>query len=90
MVNPSSIEVAVHSRVKTDKRDALKLAGLREAGRLKGVRVPSEKQESQRLLSRTRQKLEKKLDEQAAQDRERENLPLRTGHRPSGSENSCQ
>lgn len=57
VVNPSSVEVAVHNRVKTDKRDALKLAGLREAGRLKGVRVPSEKQESQRLLTRTRQEL---------------------------------
>lgn len=57
VVNPSSVEVAVHNRVKTDKRDALKLAGLREARRLKGVRVPSEKQESQRLLTRTRQEL---------------------------------
>jgi transposase len=57
VVNPGSVEAAVHNRVKTDKRDALKLAGLREAGRLKGVRIPSEQQESQRLLTRTRQQL---------------------------------
>lgn len=57
VVNPSSVEAAVHNRVKTDKRDALKLAGLREARRLKGVRVPSEKEENRRLLTRTRQQL---------------------------------
>ncbi len=57
MVNPGSIEVAVHNRVKTDKRDALKLATLLEAGRLKGIRVPSPQQEQQRLLTRTRQQL---------------------------------
>lgn len=57
VVNPSSVEAAVHNRVKTDKRDALKLAGLREAGRLKGVRIPSEKEERRRLLTRSRQQL---------------------------------
>ena len=55
VVNAGSIEVAVHNRVKTDKRDALKLATLHEAGRLKGIRIPTEKEEQQRLLSRTRQ-----------------------------------
>ncbi|MES1025118.1 MULTISPECIES: transposase [Cyanophyceae] len=57
VVNAASIETTVHNRVKTDKRDALKLASLLEAGRLKGIRVPSEKEETQRLLSRTRQQL---------------------------------
>ena len=57
VVNPGSIEVAVHNRVKTDKRDALKIATLNEAGRLKGIRVPSVEQEQQRLLTRTRQQL---------------------------------
>ncbi|MDJ0574373.1 MAG: hypothetical protein QNJ65_04315 [Xenococcaceae cyanobacterium MO_234.B1] len=38
VVNPGSIEVAIHNRVKTDKRDALHLATLLEAGRLKGIR----------------------------------------------------
>ena len=57
VVNPGSIEVAVHNRVKTDKRDALKIANLLEARRLKGIRVPSLQQEQQRLLTRTRQQL---------------------------------
>ena len=57
VVNPGSIEVAIHNRVKTDKRDALKIATLHEAGRLKGIRVPSPQQEQQRLLTRTRQQL---------------------------------
>ena len=57
VVNPGSIEVAIHNRVKTDKRDALKIATLLEAGRLKGIRVPSPQQEQERLLTRTRQQL---------------------------------
>ncbi len=57
VVNPGSIEIAVHNRVKTDKRDALKMATLLEAGRLKGIRVPTKEQEMQRLLTRTRQQL---------------------------------
>lgn len=44
VVNPGSLEVAIHNRVKTDKRDALKLATLLEAGRLEGIRIPSEKE----------------------------------------------
>ena len=55
VVNPASIEVAVNNRVKTDKRDALKIATLLEAGRLQGIRVPSPQQEQERLLTRTRQ-----------------------------------
>jgi transposase len=57
VVNPASIEVAVNNRVKTDKRDALKMANLLEAGRLKGIRIPSEQEEQQRLLTRTREQL---------------------------------
>ena len=57
VVNAASVETTVHNRVKTDKRDALKLASLLEAARLKGIRVPSQKQEAQRLLTRTRQQL---------------------------------
>ena len=41
VVNPASIEVAVNNRVKTDKRDALKMATLLEGGRLKGIRIPT-------------------------------------------------
>ena len=57
VVHVPSIEVAVHDRVKTDKRDAKKLASLLEAGRLKGNRVPTEEEELHRMLSRTRQQL---------------------------------
>jgi transposase len=57
VVNPASIEVAVNNRVKTDKRDALKMATLLEAGRLKGIRIPTEEEEQGRLLTRTRQQL---------------------------------
>ncbi len=57
VVNPASIEVAVNNRVKTDKRDALKMATLHEAGRLKGIRIPTPEQEQHRLLTRTRQQL---------------------------------
>ncbi|MDJ0714652.1 MAG: transposase [Prochloraceae cyanobacterium] len=57
VVNPASVEVAVHNRVKTDKRDALKLATLLEVGRLKGIRIPTEEEEYKRMLTRTRQQL---------------------------------
>lgn len=57
VVNAASVEVTVNNRVKTDKQDALKLASLLEARRLKGIRIPSEQQEHQRLLTRTRQQL---------------------------------
>ena len=57
VVNPGSIEVAINNRVKTDKRDARKIATLLEARRLTGIRVPSPQQEQERMLTRTRQQL---------------------------------
>lgn len=57
VVHAASIEVAVNDRVKTDKRDAQKMAALLEAGRLKGNRIPSESEEQRRMLTRTRQQL---------------------------------
>ena len=57
VVHAASIEVAVNDRVKTDKRDAMKLSTLLEAKRLKGIRIPSEEEESHRILSRTREQL---------------------------------
>jgi transposase len=39
VVNAGSIEVASRDRVKTDRRDSLKLASLLECGRLRGIRV---------------------------------------------------
>lgn len=57
VVNAGSIEVAVRDRVKTDRRDSLKLASLLECGRLRGIRVPSVEVEENRLLHRTREQL---------------------------------
>ncbi len=57
VVHAAAVEIAAHNRVKTDKRDAAKLAEQLEAGRLRGIRVPSEAQEQNRLLSRTREQL---------------------------------
>ena len=57
VVHAAGIETALHNRVKTDKRDAYKLATLLEAGRLKGIRIPSDIEERHRLLTRTRQQL---------------------------------
>ena len=59
VVNPGSVEVSSHNRVKTDKRDAAKLATQLEAGRLRGIHIPSQEQEHQRLLSRSRRQLVK-------------------------------
>lgn len=57
VVNPASIEVSAHNRVKTDKRDAQKIALLLEAGRLKSIHIPSQQAEQKRLLTRTREQL---------------------------------
>lgn len=57
VVNPASIEVEAGNRVKTDKRDSLKMAEQLDAKRLRGIYVPSEEQESKRLLTRTRMQL---------------------------------
>lgn len=57
VVHAGSIEVAIRDRVKTDKRDSLKLASLLECGRLRGIRVPSIEEERSRLFHRTREQL---------------------------------
>lgn len=57
VVHAAAVEVTVYNRVKTDKREAVKLAQQLEAGRLQGIRTPSEVQEQHCLLSRTREQL---------------------------------
>lgn len=57
VVHAASIEVAANDRVKTDKRDSLKMATQLSAGRLRGIRVPSIEEEYRRLLPRTREQL---------------------------------
>src|SRR5215468_10957883 len=54
VVNPASIAVAANDKVKTDRRDAKKLAIDLADGRLRGISVPTEEEELARLLPRTR------------------------------------
>jgi transposase len=63
VVAPSLIPVRPGDRVKTDRRDALKLARLLRSGELTAVAVPTPEQEALRALSRAR--------ESAAGDRHR-------------------
>ena len=55
VVNAASIEVSSRDRVKTDKRDAVKIAKQLASGFLKGIHVPSERREAKRSLSRLRE-----------------------------------
>src|SRR5882724_1978369 len=54
VVNPASVAVAANDKVKTDRRDAKKLAIDVADGRLRGISVPTEAEELARLLPRTR------------------------------------
>lgn len=56
VVHAASIEVSL-KKAKTDRRDAQKMAEQLEAGRLKGIRVPSETEELLRLKTRLREQL---------------------------------
>ena len=82
VVAPSQIPKAPGERIKTDRRDALKLARLLRSGDLTPVWVPDQEQERMRDLSRAR-------DDMKAQERKaRQQLNaflLRHGHHwPSG------
>lgn len=59
VVHPSSIEMATNDRVKTDKRDSLKIATQLSLGRLKSVYIPSIEQEACRSITRLRATLAK-------------------------------
>lgn len=54
IVHPAGIEVAARVRVKTDKRDAVKIASQLSSGRLRGIPVPTEEREGYREISRLR------------------------------------
>lgn len=54
VVNPGSIETASRDRVKTDKRDAKKIAEQLSDGRLKCIYIPSIEEELLRLYTRHR------------------------------------
>jgi transposase len=57
VVNAASIEINARDRVKTDKRDATKIATQLSQGRLRGIRIPSEEEERKRTITRTREQL---------------------------------
>ncbi len=59
IVHPGAIEVATRDRVKTDKRDAKKMAVQLAAGRLQGIYVPTLEQEAKRSASRLRDNIVK-------------------------------
>jgi len=54
VVAPSKIERAAGDRVKTDKKDALKLARLHRSGDLKGIHIPDPTDEAVRDVCRAR------------------------------------
>ncbi|MDQ3230715.1 MAG: IS110 family transposase [Pseudobdellovibrionaceae bacterium] len=57
VVNAASIKVAANDRVKTDRRDAKKIAWALSKGDLVGIHIPTEDEELSRLLPRTRAQL---------------------------------
>lgn len=57
VVHPASIQISARDRVKTDKRDSLKMARQLSNGDLKPIRIPSEQRERFRMLTRTREAL---------------------------------
>lgn len=57
VVHAASVETSSRDRVKTDKRDSLKLATQLADGRLKGIHVPSTERENYREVSRLREKI---------------------------------
>src|SRR5512141_2068405 len=57
VTHPASIQVSARDRVKTDKRDSLKMAKQLSNGELNGINVPNEERERFRMLTRTRDKL---------------------------------
>lgn len=54
VVHPASIEAQLNDRVKTDKKDSLKIAFQLSQRRLKGIYIPTIEQESFRSVSRLR------------------------------------
>jgi len=67
VVDAAGMEVAAGNRVKTDKRDSLKIATHLSCGRLKGIHVPSVEREDKRAITRLRQTFAKQRSRVACQ-----------------------
>jgi transposase len=63
VVHASSIEINSRDRVKTDKRDALKIAVQLSVGRLKGIHIPKKEREDYREITRLRDGLMKQRNQ---------------------------
>lgn len=61
VINAASIAVAARDRVKTDRRDSLKIATQLDSNQLKGIRIPTEEEEAKRVLHRTREQHVKQM-----------------------------
>jgi transposase len=57
VVHAASIEISARDRVKTDKRDSLKIATQLSNRKLKCIHIPSPEREAARFISRLREKL---------------------------------
>lgn len=57
VVHPAAIEIAARERVKTDKRDALKISVQLADGKLHCIHIPDEKMEANRRVTRLRSSL---------------------------------
>jgi transposase len=82
VVAPSKIPKAAGERIKTDRRDALKLARLLRSGDLTAVWVPDQEQERMRDLSRARDDL--KAQERKARQQLNAFLLRHGNHWPKG------
>jgi transposase len=60
IVHAAGVEIASGNRIKTDKRDSLRLATQLSVGRLKGIFVPSKEREDARTVTRLRESLVRK------------------------------
>lgn len=67
VINAASLQVAANDKVKTDKRDSMKLAEQLQDGRLIGINIPTEKEELKRLLTRVREQFVKSRAQIAVQ-----------------------
>jgi transposase len=67
VVHPAAIEIAARERVKTDKRDALKISIQLASGRLRSIHIPGEEQEANRMVTRLRSTYMKNRNRYASQ-----------------------
>jgi transposase len=73
VVHAAAIEISARDKVKTDKRDALKIATQLLANRLNGIYIPTVEMEDRRELSRLRNTLVKEKNRTAARLKQKAN-----------------